>query len=141
MDFFVDRNLPEKLARMLGQYDRNHNVFHLDDRFDKTTPDTEWLLGIAEWDPIPIVISGDGRILKNPAELQVLSDLPITFFLFAPAWANMAWPEQAWKTIKVWPEIVKNAQTTKPTIYQVPIGATKVDRIGLTSNLKKGKKR
>lgn len=83
MDFFVDRNVPIALARMLGNYDRNHTVIYHDDRFEKTTTDTEWLAAIANYPSIPVVVSGDGRILKNPAELQVLKDLPITFFLFA----------------------------------------------------------
>lgn len=35
MHFFIDRNVPVALARMLGHYDRAHTVIYLDDRFDK----------------------------------------------------------------------------------------------------------
>ena len=83
MHFFIDRNVPERLARMLGNYDRAHTVIYHDDRFEKTTPDIQWLKEIVTWDPVPVVVSGDGRILQNPAELQVLRGLPLTFFLFA----------------------------------------------------------
>jgi hypothetical protein len=105
MQFFIDRNLPIALARMLGHYDRAHTVVFHDDRFEKTTPDTEWLSAVARWDPLPAIVSGDGRILRNPAELQVLRDLPLTFFLFTRSWFDLKWSEFAWKAVKVWPLI------------------------------------
>ncbi|MBL8885777.1 MAG: hypothetical protein JNK16_03880 [Phycisphaerales bacterium] len=127
------------LARMLAHYDREHTVVFHDDKFEKTTPDTEWLPAVASWDPVPAIISGDGRILRNPSELQVLRGLPLTFFLFADAWAGLPWRERAWKAVKVWPEIVSAADTRRPTIFRIPISAIKVDRVCLTSELGSGK--
>ncbi|GIK19268.1 MAG: hypothetical protein DYG93_05935 [Leptolyngbya sp. PLA2] len=141
MHFFIDRNVPEQLARMLGYYDRNHTVIYHDDRFEKTTADTEWLKLIAGWDPVPVVISGDGRILKNPAELQVLRDLPLTFFLFAGAWFNLRWSEFAWKAIKVWPEVVSAAAPPRPSIYRIPVSAQKVEFMAFTHNLGASRRR
>lgn len=135
MHFFIDRNVPVALARMLGHYDRQHSIIYLDDRFGKTTPDSEWLSAIADWDPIPVVVSGDGRILKNPAELQVLRGLPLTFFHFAEGWAQMPWKERAWKAIRVWPEVVSAASPRRPSIFRVPVSTVKVEFIRLTRDL------
>jgi len=135
MDFFIDRNVPVALARMLGHYDRNHTVIYHDDRFEKTTPDTVWMAAIAEYPSIPVVVSGDGRILKNPAELQVLKDLPITFFLFAGSWISLKWPELAWKAVKVWPEVIAAASPPRPSIYRIPVSATKVEFVSYTADL------
>jgi PIN like domain len=141
MEFFIDRNVPEKLARMLGHYDREHAVIFLDDWFDPKTPDVEWLEDLASRSPVPVVISGDGRILRNPAELQVLRSLPLTFFLFAPSWCTIPWHERAWKTIKVWPQVVKNASPTKPSIFSIPISATKVEFMAYTNEAGRIRKR
>jgi hypothetical protein len=135
MHFFIDRNVPVALARMLGHYDRAHTIIYHDDRFEKTTPDTVWLPSVAGWDPVPVVLSGDGRILRNPAELQVLRGLPITFFLFAGGWSDLAWPEFAWKAVKVWPEVVAAASPRRPSIFRIPVSTTKVELECLTSEL------
>lgn len=135
MTFFFDRNVPIALARMLDHYDRQHDTVYLDDRFPKTTADSDWLVEIAKWDPKPVVISGDGRILSNPAERQVLSGLPLSFFVFAEGWCNLAWRERAWKTVKVWPRIVEAANCRRPTVFRVPMTAQKVEQLWLTAEI------
>lgn len=138
MRFFIDRNIPVALARMLNHYDRRHTVTYHDDRFEKTTPDAEWLDEVAAWDDgIPAVVSGDGRILKNPAELQVLRGLPLTFFHFAPGWMALKWQDFAWKAVKAWPLIVDNASPKRPSIFRVPISTNKIEFVCFTSDLKK----
>jgi hypothetical protein len=141
MHFFIDRNVPQRLARMLGNYDLAHTVIYHDDRFEKTTPDTEWLEAIARWDPVPVIVSGDGRILRNPAELQVLRGLPLTFFLFVDAWLHMPWRDHAWKAIKVCPEIVSNATPVRPSVYRIPVSANKVEFEASTRDLGAGRRR
>ncbi|MBX9738211.1 MAG: hypothetical protein K2X32_14925 [Phycisphaerales bacterium] len=135
MQFFIDRNVPEKLARMLGHYDRAHTIVYHDDLFERTTPDTQWLTMIARRDPVPVVVSGDGRILRNPAELQVLRGLPITFFLFAEGWLHLKWREHAWKAVKIWPEVVSAANPPYPTVFRVPVTANKVEFVAHTRDL------
>jgi len=135
MHFFIDRNVPIALARMLANYDRVHTVIYHDDKFEKTTPDTIWLPAVSAWDPLPIVVSGDGRILRNPAELQILRGLPLTFFLFADGWAGIPWRDRAWKAIKVWPEVVAAASQRRPTIFRIPVSAAKVEFVCLTADL------
>jgi len=135
MHFFIDRNLPLALARMLSHYDTKHTIIYKDDRFEQDTADTVWLTQIAAWDPVPVVVSGDGRILKNPAELQVLKGLPLTFFMFAGSWFDLRWRDMAWKAVRVWPEIVAAASPRRPSIFRVPVSASKVELEGLTHEL------
>lgn len=92
---------------------------------------------IAKWETKPIVISGDGRILRNAVERQVLRECDLMFVHFAQSWTNIPWPEQAWKGIRVWPHIVKNVEKIrKPTVFEVNVTSSKVKRVSLVSELK-----
>ena len=74
MRFFFDRNMSVYLARMIGVLERNHVIRHHDDdpRFAFNTPDTEWISILGKDEERWIVLSGDGRILRNRAEYSAL---------------------------------------------------------------------
>lgn len=141
MLFFFDRNMPKPLARMLNEYHKDDQVLWLEDRFAEKTDDVVWLKQLAQWDPRPVVVSGDGRILKNPAQRQVLGGLPLTFVSFADRWVNLPWGTQAWKVVKVWPKVVEAARCTQPTVFNVRLSGDVVDAWGATSKLMSLKKR
>ena len=129
-----------RLARMANILDEQHKVLAHDDddRFVPTTPDTEWLSVLGADDPPWIVISGDGRILKNKAERQVLQEANLTFFCMSKPWTQMTIHEYAWKFIKVWPDIVENALASvhTPRIFEVSGGkGLKVMEIRKTKDL------
>lgn len=140
MKFFMDRNLPQQLARLIEAFDRTCEVRHLDDEFADTTPDTEWIGALSQRTPKPAVICGDGRILSNPAEMQALRGADLTFFHMAKGWVNLQWEEQAWKMIRVWPNIVADASPRRPTIFRVTI-REKVERICYTDELGRSSRR
>jgi hypothetical protein len=131
MRFFFDRNMPPQLARMVDALEREHTArFHDDDpRFTPTTTDIEWIRALGSDDPPWVIISGDGMILKNKAELAALKEAKLTFFCLSKQWRHMKIYEQAWKFIKVWPDIVENAKGSTPRIFEVSGGAgLKVER-------------
>lgn len=132
MRFFFDRNMAPTLARMVNEMDREHSVvsYYDDGRFEATTPDVEWIKALAADDPPWIVVSGDGRILKNKTELSALKEAKLTFFCLSSQWMHMNfYREQAWKFIKAWPDIVENAKGTSQRIFEVSGGAgLKVER-------------
>ena len=132
MRFFFDRNMSALLARMVDVFDRQHSVlsYYDDERFTPTTPDVEWIKVLAADDPIWVVVSGDGRILKNKTELSALKEAKLTFFCLSNQWMHMNFQkEQAWKFIKVWPDVVENAKGTTPRIYEISGGAgLKIER-------------
>jgi hypothetical protein len=82
MRFFFDRNMPPQLARMVDALEREHAArsYYDDDRFGDTTSDVEWINVLAADDPPWIVISGDGRMLKNKTERSALKEARLTFF-------------------------------------------------------------
>jgi len=132
MRFFCDRNVPPQLARMVDVFDRQNTIraYNDDDRFSETTADVEWIRVLAtDGDPPWIIISGDGRILKNQIELAALKDSQLSFFCLAKPWMTMKIQDQAWRFVKVWPDIVENAKGSNPKIFEVSGGSSlKVER-------------
>ncbi len=142
MTFFFDRCVPICLAKMVAILERGtHLVVHHDEdkRFRPTTTDVEWLNTIGSDKPQPAIISGDGRILKRPDEARELRSQNLTFFCLASQWQNMPIHDQAWKFIRIWPEIVSLAVAAKePTVFQVQAGSKlKIEAYSLTKNIAK----
>lgn len=128
MIFFTDENVSRRFAPLLEAFERQNQIQTFDAHFGKGTPDTQWIANIAKWTPKPVVIGGDGRILTNPAERAVLKKAGLTFVLLAPGWTNLPWEEQAWKIIKVWPQIVRSVKMTKkPTVFRVTPRGPKIE--------------
>jgi hypothetical protein len=132
MRFFFDRNMSPLLARMVDILDRDHTAlsYYDDSRFTPTTSDVEWIKVIAADDPTWVVVSGDGRILRNKTELSALKEARLTFFCLSSQWMHMnIYKEQAWKFIRTWPDIVENAKGASPRIFEISGGAgLKVER-------------
>lgn len=132
MRFFFDRNISSRLARMVDALDAEHIVRAHDDdgRFNPMTPDVEWIRVLAADEPRWIVVSGDGRILRNRIELAAVKEAKLIFFCLNKQWMHMKFYEQAWKLIKVWPDVVENARGATPRIYEISGGAgLKVERL------------
>lgn len=84
MKFFLDNNISHRLAAaLLVLEDRvergDWTVQHLKDRFEPQTEDVAWLEKLGheeEW----IVISGDIRISRNPAEKAAWRESGLTAY-------------------------------------------------------------
>lgn len=137
MIFFADESVPIAAVRMLEHFDARNEVRALEDHFPKGVSDREWMPEIARWDPKPNVIAGDGRILRNPSEQQVLRDCDLTYFYLSGGLMNLEWDQFAWKLIKVWPDIRRNAERIRAaTVFEVAGGSSlKVVRRFATSDL------
>jgi hypothetical protein len=127
MRFFFDRCAPIGIARMVRAIEgdelliRHHDE---DKRFSDKTTDIEWMKAIRDdGDPTWVVISGDGRILKNKAERLVLDEVGLRFFCLDGAWPRMQIYEYAWKFMKVWPNIIERAGQKKGRIFRIGTGA------------------
>ncbi len=131
MRFFCDRNVPPRLARMVDVFDNQNTIraYNDDDRFDETTADVEWIRVLSADNPAWIIISGDGRILKNKIELAALKESKLSFFCLAKQWMGMKIHDQAWRFVKVWPDIVENAKGESQKIFEVSCGqGLKIER-------------
>ena len=136
MIFFADENFAINGVRVLDAFDRVNEIRHLTDSMNPGTPDEEWLVAIASLEPKPIVLSGDGRILRNKAQRKVLRSSGLTFVHLSSGWTNLPWDEMAWKLVKVWPAIVRNVDESRAaTVFEVKPTTQKVYRVGLTAHL------
>jgi len=124
MKFFFDRNFSWRIARMVGVFELEHTTWHHDQdaRFNHTTTDVEWLETLARDSESWAIISGDGRILKNKVERKALDETGFKFFCLSRQWMNMKTHEQAWKFIKVWPDVVEAATTLRDRIFEISGG-------------------
>ena len=136
MIFVADENFTVLGVRLLEAFDQQNEIRHLTDSFPKGTPDTTWIPSVSERDPKPTIIGGDGRILRNKAERAALRKADLSFIYLTSGWTNLEWPVFAWKIVKVWPDVVRNVETTRrPTVYEVRPGSLKVKRVGDTARL------
>jgi hypothetical protein len=139
--FFLDRCIPPQMAKLIEAFDRESTVYHHNDYFSQITTDEQWISTLMSWNPKPVVISGDGRILTNRAELAVLQGAGLSFVELAPGWTKLAWRDQAIKMLQVWGQIVAVSVPQQPTVYKVPISAKKVEKISILTELSKGPKK
>lgn len=107
---------------MVSILEIQHQIVHHDDddRFNPNTTDIEWITALKSDRNPWIIISGDGRILKNKAEKAVLHESGFTFFCLSKQWPSMPLREECvWKFFRVWPDIVKKADITRQRIFEV----------------------
>jgi hypothetical protein len=112
MKFFFDRNACVRTTRMLAIYEggsRGHTILHHNDdqRFNRRSTDLEIMQALHADDPSWVFVGGDGRILKNRAELAALADCDLTYVLLASTWCNKPIEETCWMAIKGWPSVVR----------------------------------
>jgi PIN like domain len=127
MRFFFDRSAVIGLAKIVRAIDeKKYQIVHHDEdeRFHETTPDVEWMQVISRDDPAWIIISGDGRILKNKVEKQVLTETGLLFFCLDSAWQMARIYDCGWKFLKIWPTIVETAKKPKSKIYRIHGGSS-----------------
>ena len=121
---------------MLDNFELEHQVRALLDYFDQGTPDIGWMKEIASWDDVTVAVCGDGRILRNKVEKQVLRECGLMFVYLGSGWTNLPWPTFAWKIVKAWPDIKKNVEQARyPMVFEVAVGGLKIRASGRISNL------
>ena len=132
MKCLVDANISPSIAEALNALSKRDQVpvVHLRDRFSPDATDQEWLRALAESPEDWFVLSGDFRITKKPHERKVWSDSGLTVFFLQKGFMGIPFWEQAWKIVKGWPIILRNAQTITPgNSYLVPVSGKKLRSI------------
>jgi hypothetical protein len=106
LTFFTDENFIPKVGRIIRTYEDQNQVILFAEKFARGTPDVKWIHNVGTWEPKPVIVGGDGRILRNKAELRVLRETGCIYVYLSPGWTNTPIHEYAWKMLKYWPEIV-----------------------------------
>lgn len=123
MKFFLDNCISPRYARALRILAelQKYEIVHLSEKFDRSTPDVEWITELSkegDW----VIVSGDPRITKSKAEKKVWQESGLTGFFFGDKWSSRAYWKQAEDIVAWWPRIVLEARGAKPgTGYLIPV--------------------
>jgi hypothetical protein len=133
LTFFTDENFIPKVGRIIRTYEDQNQVILFAEKFARGTPDVKWIHNVGMWEPKPVIVGGDGRILRNKAELRVLRETGCNYVYLSPGWTNTPIHEYAWKMLKYWPEIVGCVQKCERQSVVEISRAGKVTRYGVPS--------
>lgn len=139
MIYLLDENLPKQLAQIAALVDRREGVQiePLTNHFEPGTADEAWVRTVSGWRERPAIVSGDGRILRNPKQRLMLREADLTFVVMGEAFMRTGWYEQAWKFVKAWPAIAKAAEgARRPTIFEVAVSSLRVEERHATRDLR-----
>jgi PIN domain-containing protein len=127
MKFFFDNMMSPRLAKMLEAFvEGEHTVRHIryDPRFRHNTSDAIRIPALADDDIQWSVISGDLWMLSSPTIIARLHKSRIVFFCMDKNWCSgNTENDQAWKLLRVWPDVVARARGAGPAFYEVRTAA------------------
>lgn len=104
MKVFFDNNLSPRIARALNELFREHEIKHLKEKFKEDVTDVEWIGSLSKergW----IVISGDNRITRNPAERQAFKTAKLTGFFLSPSMNKSKPVVQTYRILQQWDKV------------------------------------
>jgi hypothetical protein len=103
------------------------NAFHIKDLpglpRGRHSADIEWINHLRQQPGDWMFISGDGRILKNPAERAALRAAGLHGFILAPAYQKSPMHQVAAMIVWKWPEVLQvTTLLAPPSMHEIPIG-------------------
>jgi hypothetical protein len=110
-DHSISPVLSDIIAALEAKQGTN-TVEHLRQFYPGEAKDADWLPGVAQVDPGFVVITADPKIAKSAAERAAWLESGLTIF-FLKSFADLPIIDQAWRLIKMWPEILKKAVKAK----------------------------
>jgi hypothetical protein len=129
VNVFFDNCTAPVLASTLHGFitHEGHAAFHIKDikglPKGRHTADIDWINFLRNDLKIWMFISGDGRILKNPAERAALRSAGLHGFVLAPAYQRTPLNQVAGTLIWRWPELLQVTELlTAPSMNEIPIG-------------------
>lgn len=122
MTFFLDNNLPQRLAsalRTLAVPEHGETVIHLRDRFDADATDETWLETLrqeGEW----TILSRD-HFQKGGRERAAFRNSGLHVFIVQDRKRPFSFWELSWRLVYWWPILHETTQTKSPGIYPIPV--------------------
>lgn len=103
-----------------------HTAVHIRDVVDlpngRHSTDIEWIDYLRASPEVWTFISGDGRILKNPAERAALRSAGLHGFVLAPGYQKTPLNQVAAVLLWHWPEMVRLTEIlAAPSMHEVPM--------------------
>jgi hypothetical protein len=129
VNVLFDNCTAPRLAATLGGYigADGHRVFHIKDlpglSKGRDSSDIEWIELLRRDNEQWVFISGDGRVLRNPAERAALRSAGLHGFILSPAYQKTPLNQVAATIVWKWPEIEGVANLlAPPSMHEIPIG-------------------
>jgi len=104
-----------------------HRAFHIKDvpalPNGRDSADEDWISHLKAQQTVWVFVTGDGRVLKNPATRSALRSAGLHGFVLAPSYQKTPPHQLASTIIWKWPEMeaVTNL-VAPPSIHELPIG-------------------
>jgi hypothetical protein len=130
--FFFDNMMSEHLARAVAEIELGHDrntVVHLSEKFDRSISDVDWISALGQerdW----VIVSGDLRISRNPAERRAWLESGLTTFFLKAGWGNQRIWTYAARFFYWWPSIVLQAHmAARGKGFYVPWGGQRFEDV------------
>lgn len=129
MKVFFDNCTPPLLASTLHGFIQHygHSAWHIKDLSGlprgRHSADIDWISYLRQQPDNWIFVSGDGRILRNPAERAALRSAGLHGFILAPAYQKTPMNQVAATIVWKWPEVLQVTSLLEPpSMHEIPIG-------------------
>ncbi|MEW9308061.1 MULTISPECIES: hypothetical protein [Labrys] len=112
-----------------------HRAFHIKDvpglPGGRNAKDVDWINHLRSSPEVWIFVTGDSRVLKNPAERAALRSAGLHGFVLAPAYQKSPSHLIASTIVLKWPELEQFTKlVAAPSMFEIPIGKnTKLKQI------------
>lgn len=131
MRFFLDNCTSLYHAKGMAGFGEadGHTFQHLREKFPQDTKDLTWIQALGDerdW----IILSGDTKISRNPAERAAWIESSLTAFFFGEPWMNDGFWKQCASLVAWWPTILAQAKKTpKSHGFLLPKGGKELKQI------------
>ena len=129
MNVLFDSCVAPVLASILDGYISffGHRAFHIKDvpglPKGRHSSDLDWIGHLQRQPDDWVFITGDSRVLKNPAERAALRSARLHGFVLAPAYQKTPMHQVAATIVWKWPEIEAITNLVDvPSMHEIPIG-------------------
>lgn len=121
MRFLFDANLPPSLAHAIRELCAPEPgveaVIHLSDRFERRTPDLEWIPAL---EPGWYIISIDKFAKSRGQEREALRRAGHTVYVLDPQWSKHTFWLKSARLVLWWPQVLEHARLTAGGGYRIP---------------------
>jgi PIN like domain len=126
----IDENLPPALAKALNAlFAGDHEVIHLRERFGPRVTDAQWIAALNEegrW----VIISGDRRIRRNPAEYYTFRNSRLVGFFLSPGLNKAKLTKQMERLLALWETIDAQASIVRGgAMFVLPMKSTRLEQL------------
>lgn len=105
------------------------NAKSIKSEFGKYAQDEDFIPVLGKMRPKPILFGCDISMSRTPVELEALSTSRLTYVLAGNNLVQFTFPEQVWRVIRFWPEIMNELDAQPEQILRVDFVRRAIQRV------------